>query len=322
MKEVRSNPLVSIVVPVYNNESTIEKCLCSLLNQTYKTIEIIVINDGSTDDSVMTINRMRRNNSRIMLFSQVNKGVSAARNVGIEYSHGEYLMFADGDDEVLPEMIEHYVQVAIECNADIVVGGIIFNRQGEITTGYPPNEKYTPDVPIKYLVEGHRGIFGHVPNKMYKRSLLVENKLLFPQNVHVQEDLMFALSAYDVADTVVQIQYAGYIYNMPDEVKDITLVDLLNNRIEIGKVALRHHVDTRPLIPQINHIVFSMFFSYTVFDDIERILNTTEVMDWIDYKCSKKWEERMILFFVCKKQFLLAYQYFKIRKIIRNVVKK
>lgn len=314
--------LTSIIIPVYNNESSIEKCLHSILNQTYSNLELVIIDDGSTDNSLQVIKMVTKPFCNIVVITQENKGVSAARNTGIEKACGKYIMFADGDDEILPDMIENYVCEAEKNNADVVIGGIIFIKNGERKVVLPPDEKYSPEIPIKYLVEGHRGIFGHVPNKMYRRSFLVENKLVFPKRVHVQEDLLFALSVYDVADTVVQIQYAGYVYNMPDEVKDISLVDLLNNRIEIGRVALRHHVDIRKLIPRINHIVFSLFFPYSEYDEIERIFTATEVLDWINYKYSKNGEEKLILFLVCKRQFLLAYLYFKIRKIIRSVVKK
>lgn len=313
--------LVTIVIPVYNNELTVINCLNSLFNQTYKNIEIVIINDGSSDNSLEVVKEVTNNIQNTIIISQENQGVSSARNTGIEHSHGKYIMFSDGDDEVLPDMIENYVYEAEKNNADVVIGGIIFIKNGERKVVLPPDEKYSPEIPIKYLVEGHRGIFGHVPNKMYRRRFLNENKLRFPTNISVQEDLLFALSVYDVARTIRQIQYAGYLYNMPEKAKDISMRVLLENRIEIGRVALRHQVDVRPLIPRINHIVYSLLFAARDYEEIKDVFSKADVKEWIDYNLAKDKEERLILFFAYYRWLYAIGLYFSIRKTIKRVLK-
>ena len=95
--------LVSIIVPVYNVERYIEKCLCSLINQSYKNIEIICVNDGSPDNSRDIIESLIKSDGRIRLIDQQNQGLSGARNTGLDAAQGEYMMFLDSDDWIDPE---------------------------------------------------------------------------------------------------------------------------------------------------------------------------------------------------------------------------
>lgn len=100
---------VSIIIPIYNEEAYIRQSLKSVMRQTYKKLEIIVINDGSTDQSLHICNELSQNDERIFVFSQINTGVSTARNRGIDIATGEYIFFLDGDDAIHPFLIEHLV---------------------------------------------------------------------------------------------------------------------------------------------------------------------------------------------------------------------
>lgn len=110
------NPLVSVVIPVYNSEQTIEKTLDSVINQTYKDIEVILIDDGSTDASNDIMKRYIENNKnhKIKLITKENGGVSSSRNMGIDNSKGEYISFLDSDDIWLPKKIETQIQIFLE----------------------------------------------------------------------------------------------------------------------------------------------------------------------------------------------------------------
>ena len=150
---------------------------------------------------------------------------------------------------------------------------------------------------------------------------LNENNLRFPTKISVQEDLRFALSAYDVAQTIRQIQYAGYLYNMPEQAKEISMTVLLENRIEIGRIALRHQVDVRPLISRINHIVFSLLLAARDYEEIRNVLSKADVLEWIDYNGAKDKEERLILFLAYYRWFHAIGLYFSIRRTIKSVIK-
>lgn len=116
---------VSIIVPVYNVEKYLKRCLDSLVNQTLKDIEIICVNDGSTDGSLAILNEYVRNDDRIVVINQENSGQSVARNRGIDVAKGEYIGFVDSDDWVCEDYFERLHNSAIQNNAEIAVGGII-----------------------------------------------------------------------------------------------------------------------------------------------------------------------------------------------------
>ena len=142
---------VSIIVPVYNVEKYLKRCLDSLVNQTLKDIEIICVNDGSTDGSLAILNEYVRNDDRIVVINQENSGQSVARNRGIDVAKGEYLGFVDSDDWVSEDYFERLHNSAIQNNAEIAVGGIIrlhrFNRRKFLTFD---KEIVTSDIILKF----------------------------------------------------------------------------------------------------------------------------------------------------------------------------
>ena len=123
MLEGANSFLVSIVVPVYNVEKFIEECLNSVLAQTYQSYEIVLVNDGSTDNSLEICCKFQKQDSRVKVFSKVNGGLSSARNYGITKSTGEYIIFLDPDDYwINPTALEQLVKVANETKCDVVRG--------------------------------------------------------------------------------------------------------------------------------------------------------------------------------------------------------
>ena len=117
---------VSIVVPVYNTGDKLIRCLDSILSQTHRNLQIILVDDGSKDDSLSLCRKYAAEDGRILVMSHENHGVSYTRNRGIRAADGDYLMFLDADDSVAPDWVEQYLKAAEAENADIVVGGICF----------------------------------------------------------------------------------------------------------------------------------------------------------------------------------------------------
>ena len=119
---------ISIIVPVYNVEKYLKECLDSLINQTLEDIEIICINDGSTDNSLAILEEYQKKDSRIKVFSQRNQGVSAARNLGIEKATGEYLTFLDSDDRLELNTCEILYKETIAKNSDFLFFGLVNDK--------------------------------------------------------------------------------------------------------------------------------------------------------------------------------------------------
>lgn len=180
--------VVSIVVPVYNSEKYIKECLDSLLNQSYCDLEIICVNDGSTDDSLSILNDYAATDSRIKVYSKPNegKGAASARNLGLSYATGTYVMFLDSDDFFEADMIESLVSRAEELDLDLVVCSAdrFDDKLGSVIGEYKHIElKDAPDKPFFSWQDCPEHIFQICDliawSKLYKRSMLIDNDLKF-----------------------------------------------------------------------------------------------------------------------------------------------
>ena len=128
MNDNLSSPLISIIIPVYNVEKYFENCIKSVQNQSYRNIEIIIINDGSTDSTKELCEYYSKNDKRIIVINQKNMGVSAARNAGIKYSNGQYISFVDGDDYIDFDMYEKLVYFAQKYKSDYTITGFKYEK--------------------------------------------------------------------------------------------------------------------------------------------------------------------------------------------------
>ena len=175
---------ISVIVPVYNVENYLENCLNSLVNQTVKDIEIIAINDGSTDKSGEILNRYQKEFSNIKVIHQGNDGISAVRNKGIELSTGEYIAFIDSDDSVSLNFCEEMLNKALECDADITVCDY-YEVCNEVKT-----EIKLPDFNKCTVFENPSLLFdiNSSPwNKLYKKDFLIKHKAQFPVGLKYED---------------------------------------------------------------------------------------------------------------------------------------
>lgn len=176
--------MVSIIVPIYNTQFYLYKCLESIRTQTYLDIEVIMIDDGSTDDSKDLANSFVKRDNRFRLVSQENSGVSAARNHGLNLSKGDYIMFVDSDDWLEPHMIETLVNNIVVNNADISCCQYDSNRcfKGDVA------EIWDKDTAIQnFLI--HKQINGSLVNKLFKKELIGRNRL--DESIKYGEDALF-----------------------------------------------------------------------------------------------------------------------------------
>lgn len=173
-------PKVSIIIPVYNVEDYLEKCLESVLNQTVTEIEIITINDGSTDGSLDILNKYAKLDSRIKIIDQKNKGLSGARNSGIKVAKGDYIVFVDSDDTIEKETLEELLSFATKNDLDIVVYGYTkLYENGEIIAKPNFGNKIIDNDEARRMSLSLK-LSPMACNKFYKRELFIETKVKFP----------------------------------------------------------------------------------------------------------------------------------------------
>lgn len=186
---------VSLIIPVYNVEKYLEKCLDSLINQTLKEIEIICVNDGSTDNSPAILEQFKLKDNRIKIINQENLGVSQARNNGINTSQGEYIGFVDSDDYVDNDYFEKLYNSAKKFNAEVAAGDLYKeknNKIGKKRFNYTKEELFVkPEDKIK---NAKIPKYNYTCNKIYKRESLLNLNLPFENNRYY-EDIIWSVKA-------------------------------------------------------------------------------------------------------------------------------
>lgn len=211
VKEVIKNPKVSIVVPAYNTEKYIIKCLKSLITQTLREIEIVVVNDGSTDCTEEIISFIANLDSRIKLINQPHSMQGAARNRGMHAAQGEYVGFVDSDDWVDEGYYETLYKGAVKYDSDIAIAANI--RIGNGKTKKRLNiqqEKFVQSLQDKCDISNQAK--NPCPtNKIYRKSLLVNNNIDWPEGVYC-EDKLFTIQAVYYANGIVAVPDVHYYY--------------------------------------------------------------------------------------------------------------
>ncbi len=199
-----NSPLISIIIPAYNIEQYIERTLNSVTAQTYKNLEIIVVDDGSTDNTGAIIDEYTRKDKRVIAIHKKNGGVSSARICGLNSSHGEYIGFVDGDDLVEANMFEHLLKNAVEHNADISHCGynMVFPN-GKVDKYYGTGNQLLHNN-REALCELLRGNFIEpgLWNKLYKRNVVIgfENNSIWDSTIKNNEDLLMNYLLFSKAE--------------------------------------------------------------------------------------------------------------------------
>lgn len=219
-------PAVSVLVAVYNVSTYLRQCLDSLKNQTLKDIEIICVNDGSTDSSLQILEEYAAKDDRIKLVNKINGGLPSARNAGLEIARGEYICFVDGDDFVDIRMYQKMYRVAKRKKADIVVcGGQVFPKKEQI----PEWLKCTLSTRnITYRMSGADALFNENGAKPFiwrdliKRDFIEKSNFRFDENIVLGEDQAFQFKIFPVAKKIVFIddKFYNYRYERPESIMD------------------------------------------------------------------------------------------------------
>lgn len=200
--------LVSIIIPVYNAEHFLKRCVESALNQDYKSLEVILINDGSTDGSAALCDYFASKDCRVKVIHQDNLGVSAARNAGLNIANGEYVFFVDADDYILPEHVSLLVSLLEDYDAQIATATGRMSDYGDCTNKKDNTFTVTMERAVEMLLCYRIPV--QVWGKAYRRTLLIENKLFFPEDISIGEDFIFNCQAFQNAKTVVMTQICTY----------------------------------------------------------------------------------------------------------------
>lgn len=238
------NELLSVIIPVYNTEKYLDRCISSVLSQTYTNLEVIVINDGSTDNSLEICRKWENADSRVVLINKKNAGVSDSRNRGLEAAKGKYIGFVDSDDYIEENMYEELINSMKHNNTDLVTCGVSFFSE---TTQVDGLNEY-PELPDKhfFLESIREGEF--LFNKLMKKEIIGD--LRFYDKIRYAEDVLFLFEYTDKIDKISTVNKVLYNYNTCNEssiTHSITSVDYMK-KIEAGyyimKILEKNDIDT------------------------------------------------------------------------------
>lgn len=289
LKKNECQPLVSIVIPLYNSERFIERCLLSVINQTYDNIEVVIIDDGSTDNGKSIVLKYKKNNSRIFLYSQKNGGPGCARNKGIEVSKGDFIIFIDADDYISENLVHSLYKVYKDDT-------LCFVRTNLTKTIYKEsNHNFIND-----YIHTRKGIPYGCLGKLYNSSIIKANNIRFNDKIKCDEDLFFNIDYFKFIKEGKYVRDACYYVTIHND--SLTKVRKKDN-MDIYKTAYQYIKENigdsveydnsfalmilllNDTINQIKHIKFFEFkkFSYI----IKKIIDDKTVKYIID----KRWRK-------------------------------
>lgn len=275
------NPKVSIVVPVYNAENTLEHTLYSLRHQSLRDIEIIAVDDGSTDDSAKILDKYAAFDKRIKVIHQENAYVGAARNRGMREAKGKYIGFVDADDWVSLNFYEELYQAAEQQKVDIATAQIILrvhDYYGLKSEKYDAKQRYEYMTVIEDLAEYRENIFGYPVDKIYRRDFLEKNNILFTTLRTNAEDNYFTTQALMYADKMAvaaeTIYYYLQNYGSLSVVRHVSAQDkVVEMFVELDKLLENTDFDEEKksrwheVIKAVRRVCFNTFFKWLKYED-------------------------------------------------------
>lgn len=208
-------PLVSIIVPIYNGEKCIERCLASIRNQTYENIEVLVVDDGSRDHTEQILSRYEKLDARFHIIRKANTGVSDSRNFAIRLARGRYLQFADGDDWIRRDTTERFVTAMENSGCDMVISdyyrvvGHRVIRKGHINVDGVLTRKEFAEYMMKAPADFYYGVLW---NKFFRGDIIRQNGLLCSTELDWCEDFRFNLEYLQYVSKICVLQEPTYYY--------------------------------------------------------------------------------------------------------------
>lgn len=269
--------LISIIVPVYNAEKYLSKCVMSIIHQTYTNIELVLVDDGSTDNSGYLCDQWKIKDKRIRVVHKTNGGLSSARNTGLDNCNGDYIMFVDSDDYIKRDAVDFMYKLIINDDADIAVGNIIRVIPGgkEIYFSFPFNDyKIMSGIEASKLLLSHR-IDCSSCNKIYKRTIVAEDR--FPIG-RFNEDIVFLSHIFPKSSRISFNNIPFYYYR--ETPGSLTTMGYNHKKYDIITNANEITINNNRLYPELEK--YTLYFKANAYLDYEAILSLNK--DNIDYK--------------------------------------
>lgn len=332
---------ISVIVPIFNASKSIKKCIESIINQTYKNIEIILINDGSEDNTLEIINDYKEKDERIKVINKANSGVANTRNVGIEIATGQYIMFVDSDDYIDVNYIYEMHNELVKNDSDVAVSGMTSceNNEKKIKKIIYKNESCNLQFSEIISEIINKLTFCSACKTLIKKELLTNNKIRFDENLKYCEDMIFSFNMLKKATKIRYVNSTGYYYvfskNSATNKTDIKSINkycqdnyyafnYIKNNTQCENYLISNRVLTKINIA-IKKVIYSDKITYKLFkNEATKIYNKYLVETGIEksFNVSEiNYETKFNLILIkllLKRNYFIYYLLLKIKKIIKN----
>lgn len=275
--KIMNRPLISIIIPIYNSEAFLDKCIQSAINQSYSNIEIVLVNDGSIDSSGEMCDTYAATDSRIKTIHKKNGGLVSSRKAGLLASTGEYVMYIDGDDWIEHRLVEDFVNEITKHNPDVIIPAHIVNLEGRedilvnsISPGFYNRERLVTEVHPKMLYTGkfaQFGIFTYTWGKMYRKELLLQNQLKVDESIVMGEDALCLYPTLLDAESIVILKQPYYHYRQraDSQIKNLKSIEIPKIQTVYNglKSAFIEKRTSDIMLPQLYHYILALLITNT-----------------------------------------------------------
>lgn len=324
-----NQPKVSIIIPIYQAENTLKRCVDSVLDQAYQNIEIILVDDGSTDKSGILCDQYVSCDDRIVVIHKENGGVSSARNAGISAVTGKFLMFVDSDDEIAPDYVQTYIDEQELNECDIVIGGFIrVSENGEKSKEIPLTQGKT-DLSVWQEICRDTSMFGYIVSKLFRTDIIKANHLKFRTDMYSQEDLDFCLSYYNYCTSFNLISSSQYYYYYVQGKRKPPIWDFISNQLKTYKMASEKvellSESINAVYERVQLLIYSFFYNVNTKSEMMFAVEKLNNVDGLDCFLSDVGihdEKSLIVNWYTKRKYDRIYYYFIFRNGIRSVLRK
>lgn len=317
-----SECLVTIIIPVYNVEKYIRVCLDSVLSQTYRNLEIILVDDGSTDGSGLVCDEYSKTDNRIKVIHKNNEGVSTARNTGIEMATGKYVCFVDSDDILMPDYVEYLYAIVESHNVPVAVTRSFFTTFGGKQIEHDEIELVSGEDAAAQILYYNIPIGCYC--KMFSRTFLLSNNIRFIPNVFIGEGFNFNVEAFSHAGKVAIGKRKVYCYRRNNAESAMTKFSLLKSQMAIKAIDI---IRSRLAIKTVNLYNACDFAQWHTYGDmLNWIILAGVKMDFPDfyYECRsavRKYSYRALFAPVNRKEKLRAVLQFINPLLLANLLR-
>lgn len=262
--KIKMIPEISVIVPIYNSEKYLKKCLDCLINQTLKNIEIILVDDGSPDNSFEIYEEYAKKDNRIIVIKQSNQKQGAARNRGVEIANGEYIGFVDCDDFVDLNFFEIMLKTAKKHSADMAMASVIKVSREKTKYKWKIKQEEVFHCDYDKFVKAHQNKNAAPYNKIYKKSFIEKYHIKFPEGVFY-EDGPFSVKAVHYANKFVTTPFVNYYYlknptsTVNSKQTEKHLADALNAKNEILNFVKNNNISVPPNTFHYTKKIFKIF---------------------------------------------------------------